>query len=129
MNVSIGCHPESLLHNRIWYLAEKKKVIFVVDGHNGTGGQMTSAACIECGAYLKVDHEGLPPKQNKRAPASKLMKVNQQVCKFFWTMEAIHRRRLLTLHGRYTCTIEHHNPGAVINHEDEDEFEDAYEWA
>jgi len=128
MNLSLGCHPQGLLLNRIWHLAKEKNFWFVVDGHNGGGDPMTSVACVECGAVCKIEHEGLPAKGGARPSGKLLKKVNQQLTKFFWTKEAIHRRRLLTLHGRYTCTIEWHNPGRIINH-DADENEDEYEFA
>jgi hypothetical protein len=120
-NVSIASHPDCLLHQRLWHLATKG-VIFVVDGHNGGGGQMTSIACVQCGAVLHNDHPGLPPKGGKRQPAQKIFALNQQITKFFWNREAILRRKLFS--ERHVCTVELHDPGSVIDHDDRADDED-----
>ena len=90
---------------------------------------MTSIACVQCGAYLKIEHDGLPAKKLAKPPIKLLRRVNQQITKFFWRREAIHRRRLLTKHGKYTCTIEHQNPGSVIDYGEEDTDEEEHEYA
>jgi hypothetical protein len=112
-----------LLHQRLWHLASKR-VFFVVDGHNGGGAHaMTSiGACVQCGAVLHHDHPGLLPRGGKRQPAQQIYALNQQLTKFFWDREAILRRKLFS--ERHVCTVELHDPGSVIDHDDRADDED-----
>ena len=72
---------------------------------------------------LQHDHYGLPAKKGKRQPAHKIYALNQQLTRFLWDREAILRRKLFS--ERYVCTVEHHDPGAVIDHDDDDDEDDA----